>query len=258
MQDRYVGDIGDFAKYGLLRAVSGVLGEIGETRLGVAWWYRNGNRAASSSGDGRLTGYLNAPERWRHLDDELFDTLRKLVCRGRRKVKKIEKSGIFVNATFHRKPVPADVEKREAWFEGVIARLHACDLIFADPDNGLYPDHRFNGTKAENAKRISPKELKRMAEGRTAIVYHHFHRSYSHDEQLREWMNELPECRYVYRWRAWMPRAFFVITDDEEIERRLERFAAKWKAHGYLVRRADLQSEALGAVRRPARRPTRR
>ena len=244
MQDRYVGDIGDFAKYGLLRAVSGVLGATGEKRLGVAWWYVKGNRTASSWGDGRLTGYLNAPERWRHLDDELFDTLRKLVCQGQRKVKKIEESGILGNATFHRKTVPADVENRRVWFERVIARLHDCDLVFADPDNGLYADHRFEGAKAENAKRISPRELKRMAEGRTAIVYHHFHRSHSHDQQLREWMNELSECRYVYRWRAWMPRAFFVITDDEEIERRLERFAAKWKAHGSLVRRADLQSEA--------------
>lgn len=244
MQDRYVGDIGDFAKFGLLRAVSGVLGGIGEKRLGVAWWYLNGNRAAGSSGDGRLTGYLNAPERWRRLDEELFDTLRELVCRGHRRVKKIEESGILGNAIFHGDPVPADIEKREAWFERVIADLHDCDLVFADPDNGLYPDHRFKGAKAENAKRISPRELKRMAAGRTAIVYHHFHRSYSHDEQLREWMSEIPECRYVYRWRARMPRAFFVITDDEEIECRLEGFAAKWQAHGSLVRRADWQSEA--------------
>ena len=242
MQDRYVGDIGDFAKYGLLRAVSGLLGDVGKKRLGVAW-YLNRNRAASSSGDGRLTGYLNAPERWRYLDDELFDTLKKLVCRGRRSVAEIQASGILGNATFHDEPV--NVKRREAWFKGVIARLHDCDLVFADPDNGLYPDHRFNGAKAENSKRISLRELKRLAEGRTAIVYHHFHRSYSHDQQLREWMNELPECQYVYRWRARMPRAFFLITDDEEIERRLGAFATRWKAHGSLVRREDLQSEAL-------------
>ena len=248
MQDRYVGDIGDFAKYGLLRAVSGALGGIGERRLAIAWWYRSGNRAAGSTGDGRLTGYLNAPERWRHLDEELFDTLRQLVCQGHRKVTKIEESGILRNATFHREPVPADVKMRDEWFEGVIDWLDDCDpdLIFADPDNGLYPDHGFNGAKAENAKRISPSELKRMADGRTAIVYHHFHRSYSHHQQLREWMNELPGCHYVYRWRARMPRAFFVITDDDKIERRLEWFAVKWKAHGALVRRTDLRSEASG------------
>ena len=241
MQDRYVGDIGDFAKYGLLREVSGLLGDVGKKRLGVAW-YLNRNRAASSSGDGRLTGYLNAPEQWRNLDHELFDTLKKLVCRGRRSVAEIQASGILGDATFHHEPV--DVKGREAWFERVIARLHDCDLVFADPDNGLYLDHRFDGAKAE-AKRISLRELKRLAEGRTAIVYHHFHRKYSHDQQLSEWMNELPECQYVYRWRARMPRAFFVITDDEEIGRRLERFATGWKDHGSLVRREDLQSEAL-------------
>lgn len=32
MQDRYTGDIGDFVKYGLLRAIRG------RKRLGVAWY----------------------------------------------------------------------------------------------------------------------------------------------------------------------------------------------------------------------------
>ena len=32
MQDRYVGDIGDFVKYALLRVVTG------ESKLGVAWY----------------------------------------------------------------------------------------------------------------------------------------------------------------------------------------------------------------------------
>ena len=235
MQDRYVGDIGDFAKYGLLRAAGGLLDDVGKKRLGVAWYL---NSVASSLGDGKLTGYLHAPERWRDLDDKLFDTLKKLVCRGCRSVRKIEESGILGNATFHRKPV--DVRSRKAWFNGVIDQLRDCDLVFADPDNGLYPDHLISGAKAENAKRISLRELKQLAAGRTAIVYHHFHRRYSHDQQLREWMDKLPECQYVYRWRARMPRAFFVITDDEEIERRLEGFATRWKPHGSLVRREDL------------------
>lgn len=235
MQDQYVGDIGDFAKYGLLRAVSGVPGEVGQKRLGVAWWYVKGNRVtSSSSGDGRLTGYLNAPERWRDLDDELFDALKWLVCRGCRSVEGIEASGVLGSATFHRRRVPADVEEREAWFKSVVHWLNDGDpdIVFADPDNGLYPDDGFRGARAANRKRISPREFRELAEGRTAIVYHHFHRGYSHDEQLRKWMSELPECQYVYRWRAWVPRAFIVITKDEVIERRLEAFAERWKAHG--------------------------
>ena len=43
MQNRYTGDIGDFAKYGLLRAIRGRM------RLGVAWYLHPG---AGPDGDG--------------------------------------------------------------------------------------------------------------------------------------------------------------------------------------------------------------
>ena len=49
MQDRYVGDIGDFVKYGLLRA----LGK--GKRLGVAW-YLPAAADLTGSGDGRHNG----------------------------------------------------------------------------------------------------------------------------------------------------------------------------------------------------------
>ena len=60
MRDRYVGDIGDFAKYGLLRAIGK------GKRLGVAWYLCVGNEAPRvdseevSTGDGRHTAYLKS------------------------------------------------------------------------------------------------------------------------------------------------------------------------------------------------------
>ena len=50
MQDRYVGDIGDFVKYGLLRAIRG------EKSLGVVWYLRPNDGPV---GDGRHTAYLS-------------------------------------------------------------------------------------------------------------------------------------------------------------------------------------------------------
>ena len=38
MQDRYVGDIGDFVKYALLRVITG------ESKLGVAWYLHPNER----------------------------------------------------------------------------------------------------------------------------------------------------------------------------------------------------------------------
>ena len=214
--------------------------------MGVAW-YRCSYGASKSSGDSGLTQYLSKPGRWRHLDPKLFVTLKKLVYRGTRSVAEIQASEILGNATFHDEPVDVEAHpgantkrRRDEWFEDVMEWLHGCDLVFADPDNGLCRDDRFNAARAGNAKRIPLRELTRLAEGRAAIVYHHFHRSYSHSQQLRECMDVLPECQYVYRWQAWMPRAFFLINTDEDIKCRLEAFATKWEPHGSLVRREDL------------------
>ena len=119
MQDQYVGDIGDFVKYGLLRAIS--KGKC----LGVAW-YLCTDPGSTKEGDGRHTGFLDHPKEWRHLDCELFYKLKKLVHEKKRKVKEVQKSGILGNAVFADKPV--DVAEipvrcrehwRRQWFEQV-------------------------------------------------------------------------------------------------------------------------------------------
>ena len=170
MQDRYVGDIGDYAKYGLLRAVGA------DRRLGVAWYLSSHGRS-KSPGHGGLTTYLEEPRTWRHPDVDLFDALRRQVSEGRRSVGEIRDTGILGNAVFADEPVDVDAIPvhdrqwwRDEWFERVLDRLSGCDLVFAAPDNGLYRDDRFSATRAENAKRIPLAEAKRLAEGRTAIV----------------------------------------------------------------------------------------
>ena len=69
MQDRYVGDIGDYAKYSLLRALSR------GRKLGVSWYLF----PAEDSGDGGHIGYLLSPDKWRKPDPVTFDVLRKIV-----------------------------------------------------------------------------------------------------------------------------------------------------------------------------------
>ena len=175
MRDRYVGDIGDFAKYGLLRA-------IGEgKRLGVAW-YLCPDDGPTGVGDGRHTKYLEKPDDWRHLNEKLFDTLKELVDGGKkRSVAEIQRSGILGNAIFAAEPLgigKVAVRDRKCWrsewFERVKDELSRCDLVFADPDNGLYPDDRFKPTRKESAKRIPLSEAVALAKGgRPVVIYHH-------------------------------------------------------------------------------------
>ena len=75
MQNRYVGDIGDFVKLGLLRALSP------DYKLGVVWYLVPDE---AHNGDGRHIEYLEDQKRrdgkgWRWLDPNLFDSLHRIV-----------------------------------------------------------------------------------------------------------------------------------------------------------------------------------
>ena len=239
MQDAYVGDIGDFAKYGLLRAIRG------ERRLGVAWYLHPSpdQTASRHTGDGRHTKYLSDSESWRDLDPDLFETLGDLVRGGHRKVTRIEGSGILGEADFagelldiRRVPIARRAAWRHQWFQGVKSRLADCNLVFADPDNGLFPDEKFKPTQQVSAKRIPVTEVEQLADGRPAVIYHHNTRFRGgHHKEIRCWMEQLPGCRWAWYWRRWSNRTFFVLNPDTEIEQRLICHAKRWAGHGELL-----------------------
>ena len=233
MQDRYAGDVGDFVKYGLLREIRGT------KRLGVAW-YLHPN--AGPAGDGRHTDYLENPYEWRHLDIELFDALRRVIGKGR-SVANIQRSGILGDAAFADRPlsvakikVSEREEWRRAWFELTRRQLADCDLVFADPDNGLVADARFRPTRRENAKRIPLAEAMALAEGRTAVIYHHnSRRPGGHVAEIQCWKDHLPPDTMAYYWRRVSNRTFFVVHPDDEVQRRLHEFVDRWGDRGELV-----------------------
>ena len=74
MQDKYVGDIGDFGKSSLLNAVS--QGSL----LGVAWY----KYPDETNNDGKHIDYLDQGEKWRKLnfDDDLKSKVRVWLRRG--------------------------------------------------------------------------------------------------------------------------------------------------------------------------------
>ena len=68
MKNQYVGDIGDYGKYGLLRFLAnhGI-------KIGINWYLTEND----GSSDGRYTGYLNRSEEAIY-DSELFKSLQKI------------------------------------------------------------------------------------------------------------------------------------------------------------------------------------
>ena len=233
MQDRYVGDVGDFVKYGLLRAIRG-------TRcLGVAWYL---HPDAGPAGDGRHTNYLQHPGEWRHLDTKLFDTLKGMIP-NRRSVAIIQQCGILGDAVFAADRLMVAGVKvrdrlswRQQWFDRIQHQLAGCDLVFADPDNGLVPNDRFRPTRKESMKGIPIAEAIALAEGRTAVIYHHnSRRPGGHLNEIRWLKSELPRGTMAYYWRRVSNRTFFVINPHDGIRRRLREFEKRWSDRGQLV-----------------------
>ena len=235
MQDRYVGDIGDFVKYALLRVVTG------ESKLGVAW-YLHPNESASA--DGRHTDYLALPAEWRCLDEDLFDGLKKIVESTRRSVTAVEASKVLPDVVFAderldiaKVPVSCRSSWRRIWFEGVQRRLDGCDVVFADPDNGLLPDSRFQPTVKRSAKSIPEQEVRDLSAGRPMVVYHHnTRRKGGHRAEIADWQSRLPGRVYAYYWRRWSNRTFFLVNGDSRTVARLGTFAKRWDPNGELIR----------------------
>ena len=83
MQDRYIGDVGDFGKYGLLRWLCRGDEHGSELRLGVLW-YRFDEDDSTAGNDGGYIQYLssNPPRLERSLgscDPDLFDKMLNIV-----------------------------------------------------------------------------------------------------------------------------------------------------------------------------------
>ena len=83
MQNKYVGDIGDFGKYGLLRALTGhqtTSASEPHLTLGVVWYLFPNE---TTTADGKFIGYLRRTAandtKFRDCDRPLYDTLRCLV-----------------------------------------------------------------------------------------------------------------------------------------------------------------------------------
>ncbi|SFQ72441.1 hypothetical protein [Donghicola eburneus] len=224
MQDRYAGDVGDFVKLGLLRALSP------GRRLGVAW-YRYPDE--SHNGDGRHITYLDQPQRYERLDPALFSHLRSITKNARSINSLLPVLGGAISSD---ESVDSSVisprERRNwraAWFKRVLERLSPCDLVFADPDNGIIDDADCRRGRAKFGKQMPLAEVQELAEGRCALIYHHnTRRRGGHDAEVDHWLGQIGMPGMAVRATAYSPRTFFVLNPSAEIEARIEEFCQEW------------------------------
>lgn len=168
MKHQYVGDINDYRKYALLRALS----LSGTNRIGVCWMLT----PSDGSSDGNKLSYLGRPHEQRHYDPALFDLLAHTANEpDRRRLHVIEESGALAKVSYHNELLPDDTTGRQIFMAHCAQAFRDVDLVFFDPDNGLevsLPKGRKNSSKYLYLDEVAAF----YASTKSLLIYQHFPR----------------------------------------------------------------------------------
>ena len=257
MQDRYVGDVGDFGKYGLLRYLCGTVGPQAAhspLRLAVIWClYPNQDH----NSDGKYVGYLTEPtpgnDTLRRCDPDLYEALRNIVVTGNRRVASVVEAEILPHDTIYydrvlHYPKGSSRSWRQdahtQWINESISCTADADIVFIDPDNGIANGSLHFGLLAP--KHTFLEDIRKYFErGQSLVIYHHLSRRAKAPEQMKEMAKRLqteiglataPWALWYHRGSA---RCYFIIVQDEH-EQDLKRKAyhlldSSWREHFEMV-----------------------
>lgn len=146
MRDEYVGDIGDFGKYIMLKILWNLAIKEG-LKIGVNWYY-NTKPEANPRPDILPNGMYRQPyaylndQQIRALDKDVFDKLKVIIDRGNKTLCRLWDLSVLPDSfKFYSAKIPcgssASTQYRERWSTGAVEELKKADIIFLDPDNGL-------------------------------------------------------------------------------------------------------------------------
>lgn len=168
MKEQYVGDINDYRKYALLRALS----SDGTNRIGVCWMLT----PSDGSSDGNKLNYLEQPDRHRHFDAELFDILAHAASEpDRRRLQAIEASEAIPGAAYFNDLLPDGLAGRRRFIDECLADLSGTELVFFDPDNGM--ETKLPKGRKNSSKYVYLDELASFyGIGKSLLIYQHFPR----------------------------------------------------------------------------------
>ncbi len=170
MKHQYFGDINDYRKYGLLRA----LAEASGLPLGVYWLLT----ADDQRTDGEFRQYLEQPSRWRKHDPGLYDRLQKLREPGvARSVDHAETWELLPGARYFADLLEDGLDQRRDYFRRSWEALAGCPLLFFDPDNGLEVQSVRRGSRG-SCKYVYWAEVKEAyRRGHSMVIYQHWPRA---------------------------------------------------------------------------------
>jgi len=236
MQDRYIGDVGDFGKYGLLRILTGRDAEQ-RLKLGVIWYLFSNE---SHNSDGKHISYLGGRRQdFRDCDEELYDKLRGmlfneagLIATNRSTVVLESKSILPQGTVFYSRPLFYEAGQsvsfrnslRKEWFADALSVTARCDLVFLDPDNGI-ECASVTRTKNKGPKYVFWDDIDALVQrGQSIVVYHHLNRVGSHAMQVEGLLTRAKE-RYgsdvglsALTYRRGTSRVYLIIASSHHRE----------------------------------------
>lgn len=190
MQDRYAGDIGDFGKFGLLKAIE----ETG-FKVGVNWYLTKPiNIKEQNSNDGKH----KIKEDYKQCDAELFDILTKVFnLKEKRSVKAIEKKSPLKKAIYYAEPINYD--DREKWHKEALTKFKTCKVkvAFLDPDNGLEVKSAKNSNK-KLTKYVLMKEINEYIKEDISVVFYNHRQRRNKDEYFKELFDKVKKATKMF------------------------------------------------------------
>lgn len=243
MQNKYVGDVGDFGKFQLFRYLfNHEESPLNGKALAQIWFMYDGEGEKGSDGK-----YIDYFERMHGSDEYLEYSLLDLIMRQKREVEELEKLKLIQNVKFYYEKVPKALEDRYLWLNHALTFANKSQIIAVAPDNGMalrcnrqkmsfefLAMHEHYRQKVNPHKYIFADELRyfyRLPNLEICIVYQHLGRCFGHDEQIRSLLNDLrKEYPHILaiKHKPYSPRAFFFLCKNgiikESLQYRLEMF----------------------------------
>ena len=258
MQDRYVGDVGDFANNGLLRWLCGKPeldkthkdSPAGKLKLGVVWYLNEPTKSQLKNGDGKRINYLCTslicgPENrrdYRKCDPFLYDILKDIVERGNRNVEAVQEGEVLPKDTAYYKALLTLQIDRTEWLRRALQKTEGAEIIFVNPDKGIASEKLRTKHSREHVYMWELECLAKAEKGKSLVIYQHLGRNGSHEAQVQKRLELLRSkfpgayfraLRHQYQG---IGRAYFIVAQAGDhqsiIEKRLKCFLeGPWGQH---------------------------
>lgn len=186
MQNRYTADIGDFGKFLLLKHL------FPEQSIATVW-YLYPDETHNNDGSHRVV--KTNPTLYHHchaIDSHMAQAFNTIHEKGKRHVDRFSEASVLKNSHYFTQSILGEGENyRLQWLTRATEFIQSksCSVVCLDPDNGIEPQSFSKLSPIKQGKYATYTEIEAFFTLECVehlIIYQHFHRQQSHENQMRE------------------------------------------------------------------------